>query len=172
MSLRPGRCYRGKDGKPYTRISQRNPSKNYIKGVPGVKIKQFETGDSKKDFELTYKLKVMDSIQIRHNAMESARLNANKYLVTELGEMNYFLKLLVYPHHVLRENPLATGAGADRFQDGMRESFGNPIGRAARVDEGQEFFEARVPEGSEDIAKEALRRAKNKLPCKCKIVKE
>lgn len=172
MGLRPGRCYRKKKGKPYTRVSQRNPSKNYIKGVPGIKIKQFETGDRKKDFDLKFKLKVMDDIQIRHNAMESARLNANKYLVTELGEKNYFLKLLVYPHHVIRENPLATGAGVDRFQEGMRKSFGNPVGRSARVHKGQDFFEVKVPEHGEKAAREALRRAKNKLPCKCRIVQE
>ncbi|MBI4170413.1 MAG: 50S ribosomal protein L16, partial [Candidatus Aenigmarchaeota archaeon] len=31
---------------------------------------------------------------------------------------------------MLRENALATGAGADRFQSGMRQSFGKPVGTA------------------------------------------
>lgn len=169
MGLRPGRCYRKKKNKPYTRVSERNPRKSYIKGVPEDKIKQFETGDKNGDFKVELKLVVEDGVRIRHNAIESARVNANTYLVNHVGEKNYFLKVLVYPHDVLRENPLATGAGADRLQEGMRKSFGNPIGTAARVDEGQEFIVARVPEGKFEEAKEALRRAKHKLPCECRI---
>ncbi|MFP4045738.1 MAG: 50S ribosomal protein L16 [Candidatus Aenigmatarchaeota archaeon] len=169
MGLRPGRCYRKKKNKPYTRVSQRKPRKSYIKGVPGNKIKQFETGDKKRDFEIELKLIVEDNLRIRHNAIESSRVNANKYLVGALGEKNYFLKVLVYPHDVLRENPLATGAGADRLQEGMRKSFGNPIGTAARVDKGQAFMVVRAPEGKLAEAKEALRLAKHKLPCKCRI---
>ncbi|MFP4115676.1 MAG: 50S ribosomal protein L16 [Candidatus Aenigmatarchaeota archaeon] len=171
MGDRPGRCYRDKDGKPYTRVSERNPRKSYIKGVPAIKTRDFENGDlkNKDDYELELKLTVDDEIQIRHNAIEAARVNANKYLLDELGEKNYFLKILVYPHHVLRENPLATGAGADRFQEGMTQAFGNPIGRAARMEEDQEFMLVRVPESNLAVAREALNRAKYKLPCSCSI---
>jgi len=171
MGLRPGRCYRDKDSKPYTRVSERRPRKSYIKGVPAIKTRDFENGDlkNKDDYEVELKLAVDEEVQVRHNAIEAARLNANKYLKDNLGEKNYFLKLLVYPHHVLRENPLATGAGADRFQEGMTQAFGNPIGRAARMDKGQDFMVVKVPDGELDVAKEALRRAKHKLPSSCSI---
>ncbi len=171
MGMRPGRCYRDKDGKAYTRVSQRRPRKSYIKGVPAIKTRDFENGDrkNKDDYEIELRLAVDQDVQIRHNSIEAARMNANKYLKDKLGEKNYFLKILVYPHHVLRENPLATGAGADRFQEGMTKAFGNPIGKAARMNKGQTFMLIRVPEGKLDIAKETLRRAKHKLPCSCSI---
>jgi len=168
MALRPGRCYR-KVKRPYTRISQRRPRKSYVKGVPGSKINRFETGDPKRDFPVAFTLISKDDVQIRHNALESARTNANKYLMNTLGRDEYFLKILVYPHHVMRENPMATGAGADRLQEGMRRSFGKPVGFAAQVKSGQRVITIKVPEGKGDVAKEALRRAKFKLPCRAKI---
>lgn len=172
MGLRPGKCYRDKDGKAYTRMSERKPRKSYIKGVPGIKVKQFEFGNRDGDFEKKYYLEVKDDVQIRHNAIEAARINANKHLVEELGEENYFLKVLVYPHHVLRENPLATGAGADRFQKGMRQAFGNPVGKAARMDRDQRFMYIATDSENEKAAKEALNRAKHKLPSGCRVVEE
>lgn len=170
MTLRPGRCYR-EVKRPYTRISQKKPSKSYVKGVPGSKIIKFEAGDPKGDFPVKVVLVSEGRVQIRHNALESARTNANKYLHTKLGGENYFLKVLVYPHHVMRENPLATGAGADRLQEGMRRSFGKPTGFAAQVDKNQRIMLARVPENQEEVAKEALRRAGHKLPCSFNIIK-
>lgn len=170
MALRPGRCYK-RTKRPYTRISQRKPRKSYVKGVPGSKIVKFETGNPKEEFPSGFALISEDKVQIRHNALEAARTNANKYLMKNLERDGYFLKVLVYPHHVMRENPLATGAGADRLQEGMRRSFGKPIGFAAQVKEGQKIIMIKVPGGKEDVAKEALKRAGDKLPCSFKVVK-
>ena len=64
---------------------------------------------------------------------------------------------------------MATGAGADRYSEGMRHSFGKPIGQAARVREGQRILVVEGPENSMEIVKEALSRAIKKLPGKCKI---
>ena len=169
MSLRPGRCYK-KPKRPYTRISQRRPRKSYVKGVPGSKIVKFEVGNPKGDFPQTLTLVSKERVQIRHNALEAARTNANKYLNKNLGKDGYFLKVLIYPHQVMRENPIATGAGADRLQEGMRRSFGKPIGFAAIVKKGQKLITVKVPEGKEDIAREALKRASYKVPCSCQIV--
>lgn len=169
MPERPGKCYRKKKGKTYTRISEKKPKKSYVKGVPVSRIERFETGDKARDFPVEVTLSVKRGCQIRDKALEAARTNTNKYLLKKLGEKNYFLKVLVYPHHVLRENPIATGAGADRYQDGMRMAFGKPIGKAARVDKNQKIIVAKVPEGMIDVAKEALNRANHKLPVPCKI---
>ena len=62
-----------------------------------------------------------------------------------------------------------TGAGADRYQTGMRLSFGNPIGLAARVKEKQRLVEVRFSKGKEGVVKKALKIASSKLPVKCKI---
>lgn len=164
MGMKPGSCFHDKDNKPYTRVSKRNPRKSYVKGVPGSQIKQFETGNKKKDYEVTLDLYVKSEGQIRTNAIEAARLNANKHLMEHIGEENYFLKILVYPHHVLRENTLATGPQADRYQDGMRKAFGKPVNTAARVDKDQRVLRVEVSENAVDNAREALRRAGHKIP--------
>ncbi len=167
-TLRPAKCYR-KLERPFTRQSRKKPRKGYAKGVPGKKINKFEVGDPNKSFSLTAELVAKDGVQIRHNALEAARVTANKYLTKILGN-EYFLKVLVYPHHVLRENPTATGAGADRFQTGMRKAYGRTIGTAAQVKPGQRVMQIRADKTQRMVLKEALRRASSKLPTKTTIV--
>jgi large subunit ribosomal protein L10e len=169
MGLRPGRCYHHLKKKPYTRISIHRPRISYVKGVPASKIHQFEVG-KKGDYPLKVFLETGNDVQVRSNSLEAARVIATKYLTKHIGENEFFLKILVYPHHILRENSMATGAGADRFSEGMRHSFGKPIGQAARVRAGQRIMVVNAPENSRDIVKEALSRAIKKLPGNCKIV--
>jgi large subunit ribosomal protein L10e len=171
MGLRPGRCYNKPYNKPYTRISYRVPRKSYVKGVPQPKIFHFEMG-TKGDYELAFHLVIDRDIAIRSNALEAARVAVHKYLSDTIGNSNYFFKVRVVPYHVLRENPIATGAGADRFSQGMRRAFGKPIGVAALVKKNQKIMTVYVNSQHEKHAKEALRRAYNKLPGKFKIVKE
>ena len=169
MALRPGRCYHKQKQKAYTRIAIRVPDKSYVKGVPVSKIHQFEIG-KKGDYPLMLHLITGVRTLIRSNCLEAARVAATKYLTDNIGEKAFFMKIRVYPHHVLRENPLATGAGADRFSEGMRHSFGKPIGQAAIVKGGQKVISIYIPAGKEIEGKEALRRAASKLPGKCRIV--
>lgn len=166
--LRPARCYR-KIQRPYTRQSQKKPRKGYVKGVPKPKITQYEMG-VKGTYEKRAFLVPENTLQIRHNAMEAARMSAVKYL--EKNCKDFFLKIRVYPYHVIRENPLATGAGADRFQQGMRQSFGKPLGMVAQVREGQKIFEVQINAANIDIAKKALKRASQKLPLKYRVIIE
>ncbi len=161
-TLRPARCYRAIK-RPFTRQSRRKPRKGYAKGVPGRKITKFEVGDPNKEFSLNARLLVENAIQIRHNALEAARVATNKYLTKALGD-EYFLKILIFPHHVMRDNPTATGAGADRFQTGMRKAYGRPIGTAAQVKANQPIILIRVDKAKRPFAKEALKRAATKIP--------
>ena len=163
MGLRPGRAYNKVTKKPFTRISIHKPRRSYVKGVPASRIHQFEMG-AKGDYPLTFNLMCKDEVQIRSNALESARITALKYLSKKLGETGFFFKVLVYPHHVLRENSIATGAGADRFSQGMRKSFGKPIGQAARIKVNQNVMRVFAPKNSEAVVREALKRASKKLP--------
>jgi len=169
MALRPGRCYSKVKNKPYTRISTRRPRRSYVKGVPASKIHQFEVGKNK-DYPLTFHIISDSDVQIRSNSLEAARVTTTKYLAKKLGEENFFLKILIFPHHVLRENSMATGAGADRFSEGMRHSFGKPIGQAAIVRGGQRILMVRAPSNSEAVVREALRRAMAKLPGECRVI--
>ncbi|RLF06497.1 MAG: 50S ribosomal protein L16 [Thermoprotei archaeon] len=165
MPLRPGRCYRRFDTPPYTRLE-------YIRSIPPVTIPKFDLGNPRGNFKLMVKLVTLRAGQIRQNALEAARQIANKYMASSVGEQNYFMRICVYPHHILRENKMMAMAGADRLQDGMRLSFGTPIGRAARVNRGQVVIYVKVNPQHLDHAKEAMRRAASKLPLPCRIVVE
>ncbi|MEM7826975.1 MAG: 50S ribosomal protein L16 [Candidatus Aenigmatarchaeota archaeon] len=166
--LRPWRCYRRIE-RPNTRQSVHVPKKGYVKGVPKPKIAQYEMG-IKKEYDKKLFLVAKTPHQIRHNALESARMAIVKALEKKTKE--YFIKLRIYPHHVFRENPLATGAGADRYQQGMRMSFGKPIGTSAQVKKEQKIFEVRINNEFVQFAKEALKKAGYKLPLKYKIILE
>ncbi|MBI4018614.1 MAG: 50S ribosomal protein L16 [Candidatus Aenigmarchaeota archaeon] len=171
MGLRPGRSYRNLQ-RPYTRQSIRVPKKGYVKGVPKPKITEFQLG-TKGDYDLKLFLVAERSVQIRHNALESARIMAVQTLEKKLGKgASYFLRIRVYPHQVLRENAMATGAGADRFQSGMRANFGKPIGTAARVMSGQKIMEIHVNAAGTNVAKSALKKAGYKLPTPTRVIVE
>ncbi|MFH0832834.1 MAG: 50S ribosomal protein L16 [Candidatus Aenigmatarchaeota archaeon] len=171
MALRPGRCYR-RHHRPYTRVSIHVPRKGYVKGVPKPKLTEFELG-KKQVYDNAIFLVSNEDVQIRHNSLEAARVSAVQTLEKNIGKGNsFFFKIRVFPHHVLRENALATGAGADRFQQGMRQSFGKPMSTAAQVHEGQKIIEIRVNSNCIKTAKLALKQAKYKLPTTCKIVVE
>lgn len=144
--------------------------REYMGGVPGSKITIFDMGNPSVDFPVSLSLVAKESCQVRHNALEAARIFANRYLVKGVGRKNFYLKIRLYPHHVLRENKLATGAGADRVSSGMRHAFGRAVGTAARVKRGQRMLTVAVEEDNVEQAKEALRRASYKLPTPCKIV--
>jgi large subunit ribosomal protein L10e len=107
--------------------------------------------------------------QVRHNALESARVTANR-VMTKTGVMNYHLKILIYPHNVLRENKQATGAGADRVSQGMRSAFGKNVSMAARVYPGTGLIQIRTNKAQFSKAKEALRKASMKLPTPTRLV--
>ena len=156
--------------RPYTRKSKYR-QKAYVRSVPTNKVIKFVMGNERKTYDLRILLNSKEDIQIRHNALEAARKTANKQLETKAVGA-YFLQVRVYPHHVLRNNPLAAGAGADRMSTGMAHSFGKAVGIAARVRKGQTVFEARVNKDKLEVGKEALNRARRKMPCGFSLVVE
>jgi len=171
MGLRPARCYRVWK-RAYTRISIRVPKKAYIKGVPGIKLRIFEMGTKDIEYSKVVHLISKEQVQIRHNALESARVMANSFLRKKIGDKQYFMKIRVYPHHVLREHAQAAVAQADRYYRGMSKPFGRPVGKAARVDVKQKIISIWINEEHVDLAKKALKRASHKLPGSWDIVVE
>ncbi len=161
MSRKPGSMYRQIKGQAYCR-------KEYMGGVPTSRITQFEHG-ARGDYPVRMTLRVTEQCQIRHIALEAARISANRFLAKKIGQTGYHLKIRVYPHNVLRENKLATGAGADRISDGMRHAFGKAVGTAARVNADQEIMTLETSQVHFITAKLALKRAAIKLPSPCYI---
>ncbi|HZD34529.1 MAG TPA: 50S ribosomal protein L16 [Nitrososphaeraceae archaeon] len=152
-----GTNYREIRGMPYVR-------KEYIRGKPQLKIAKFSSGEFRDDYDYKIELVVEERRQIRHNALEAARLGANKTLASA-GDNSFFSSVKVYPHVVLRENKMIATAGADRLQEGMRRAFGKATGLAARVKPGDTIYEAYVKAENLQLAKQALKIAAGKLGC-------
>jgi len=165
MSDKPASMYREIDKPSYTR-------REYITGIPGSKIAQHkmgEIGGDPDDYPVQISLEVEEEVQLRHGSLEAARLAANRHLIKQFGEGNYMMILRKFPHQVLRENKQATGAGADRVSDGMRQAFGKIVGTAARIGQGERVFTVWCDVDQAPVAKDALRRAYNKISPPCRI---
>ena len=152
-----GACYRKGNGQPYANT-------RHIKGKPQIKIAKFNSGNKKRQFPYCVQLMINEKVQIRHMAIESTRLSANKTLEKTTGETGYSSRLRIYPHIRLRENKLIAAAGADRLSEGMRRAFGKANSLAARVRQGQVIMEMNVEKEHVEAASSALRKACVKLP--------
>jgi large subunit ribosomal protein L10e len=153
--------------RPYTRRSKYK-KKAFVKAAPYNKIAKYEMGDHG-TYNYSCTLLSTADLQIRHNAIESARKTANKHLESKIGKTGYMFKLRIFPHHVIRNNPLATGAGADRMSQGMAHSFGKTIGLAAQVHKNQILMEIQCNSQHIPVARQSLKRAQYKVPCGCSI---
>lgn len=165
VSIRPGRCYTPLK-RAYTRKSKFKKLA-FIKSVPPSKIVKFEYGELTRKFGFEVTLFTKEAIQLRHNAIESARTVVIRKL-EPLGK-NFRLKIRIYPHHILRENKMITGAGADRMSKGMQRAFGRAIGLAARMKKGKEVFSVYVDKQDVELAKQALVSATYRMPLKAEI---
>ncbi len=155
--------------RPYTRKSKYR-TKNFVRAFPHNVIVRYVMGDPNGTFPILYRIRAKVGCQVRSNALESARQVAVKYLETTTGKTGFMFRLRKFPHHILRENALASGAGADRLSTGMKQSFGKPIGIAAQVHVGDIIFE--VATNKEADAKKACELIKCKLPNSWSIVNE
>ncbi|MCX6666929.1 MAG: 50S ribosomal protein L16 [Euryarchaeota archaeon] len=162
MTRKPGSMYRYIKSMATTR-------REYMGGVPASRITQFIIGNKKADFPIHLSLIANERCQIRHNALESARIAANRNMEKNVGLANYLLTVKVYPHNVIRENKQATGAGADRVSMGMRMAFGKAVGTAARVQQDQVIMIIDTSEQYLLHAKDSLRKACAKVPTPCRV---
>ena len=126
-------------------------------------------GNAAGKFEAELSLIGLERCQIRHQALEAARVASNRDMTKKAGRLNYHLRVRVKPYHFLRENKMISGAGADRVQDGMRRAWGKVIGSAARVKPNQALITIRVNRQHIKAAMSALKKAAPKMPTPCKI---
>jgi len=169
MALRKASAYSKRRVRPYTRKSKKR-SKSFIKTVPNSKIVKFKMGDlsgyDQNKFPICIEMFSLEKVQIRDNSIEAVRQYLNRFLQTKVGK-EFYLEVKIYPHHILRENKMLTGAGADRMQTGMSQSFGKAIGRAALVRRGQVLFILGVKDEKGEVeARKLIRSVRPRLPCK------
>lgn len=161
MARKPGSMYRRVMGPAFTR-------QKYMGGVPNRRIMQYMVGNrvaaEQGEFPVEVTLSADEACQIRHTALEAGRVTSNSCIRTAAGPQGYCMRVHVYPHHVLRENKQATGAGADRVSQGMRKAFGKNVGSAARVQRNQNIMTIYCHPRNFLSAKDALRKAGMKFP--------
>merc|ERR1712036_171278 len=148
------------------------PKSRFNRGVPDPKIRIFDLGRKRAnvdEFPLCIHLVSNEYEQLSSEALEAARICANKYLVKVAGKEGFHLRVRAHPYHVLRINKMLSCAGADRLRTGMRGAFGKSYGTVARVKIGQILASIRCREGVSKHALEALRRAKYKIAGRQKI---
>jgi len=162
MARKPGSMYRYVRGQPSTR-------REYMGGVPLSRITQFVLGNKTEKFPIRISLLSLEKCNVRHNALESARITVNRAMEKKVGTANYRIEVRVYPHVVIRENKQATGAGADRVSQGMRAAYGKAVGTAAQVNQNQVVMLIDTTEDYVQEAKTALRKAGMKIPSPCKV---
>ncbi len=162
MTRKPGRMYREIEGQVYTR-------QEYMGGIPTCRVTQFDTGNLHENFPVALTLGAEEAAQVRDTALEAARIKAVQ--IMEKNAPNAFhLKVRRYPHQILREHKMATGAGADRISDGMRAAFGKAVGHAVRAQIGSELITVFTTEAHVADAKQALKSASHKLPIHTRLI--
>jgi large subunit ribosomal protein L10e len=141
--------------------------------VAYFRIRIYDLGKKKADideFPLCVHLVSLERQNLSSEALEAARICANKYISKFAGKDSFHMRVRVHPWHVLRINKMLSCAGADRLQTGMRGAFGKPCGKVARVDIGQILMSIRTKDAFRAPAIECLRRAKYKFPGKQKVL--
>ena len=78
MARKPNSMYRSVKQQAYTR-------KEFMGGIPNPRITQFVSGNRSAVFPMHISLYVNEACQIRHTALESARITANRYLERKIG---------------------------------------------------------------------------------------
>ncbi|TRM62294.1 60S ribosomal protein L10 [Schizophyllum amplum] len=144
MGRRPARCYRYCKNKPY-------PKSRYNRGVPDPKIRIFDLGRKRAsvdEFPFCCHLVSDEYEQLSSEALEAARICANKYVTKTSGKDSFHMRVRVHPFHVIRINKMLSCAGADRLQTGMRGAWGKPYGTVARVNIGQVILSIRCKENN------------------------
>jgi len=168
MALRKAACYSKKYTVPFTRKSKFK-KRAYIKAVPNVHLTKMRMGDlagwKAGKYTIILDVKTKHRVQLRDNALEASRQFLNRFLTDKVGK-DFYLEVKPYPHHVMRENKMITGAGADRMQTGMALSFGKSMGRACLMKTGDTIFLIGVTNPKhEAIARTLVGSIRARMPC-------
>ena len=173
VSTRKASAYSKRKPVVNTRRSKKQ-QKSYVKTIPPQKIVKFNMGDYQGFEQGKYKIKITlsagENIQIRDFALEDIRQSLNKDM-TKLAQKNFFLRINVYHHNILRNNRIFSGGSkGERVQTGMKHSFGSSEGRAAIIKKGKSIFTVYF-NGEENISRvrRFFKKVTPKLACKAVV---
>ena len=173
MTLRKGHC--STTVKRANTRKSKVKSKSYVKTIPPNKLAKYMMGDVPGFYSNKYKFSVSllvgDAIQLRDNALEAARQLLHRHLENKV-KGNYFMLLRAYPHHIVREHKMLTGAGADRMSSGMAHSFGVPTGVSAQMKKGRPILSIFCNKDQVALVRDILHMARTKLPGNKMVVVE
>merc|ERR1711931_40586 len=96
MGRRPARCYRYCKNKPY-------PKSRFCRGVPDPKIRIFDLGKKKTgvdEFPKCVNLVSDEYEQLSAEALEAARICANKYMTKIAGKDAFHIRVRVHPFNI------------------------------------------------------------------------
>lgn len=85
---------------------------------PNAQIRIYDLGRKRAsvdDFPFCCHLVSDEYEQLSSEALEAARICANKYITKTSGKDSFHLRVRVHPFHVLRINKMLSCAGADRW---------------------------------------------------------
>lgn len=120
-----------------------------------VKYEGHTKGGDKVSFG-EYGLVALEGAWITSRQIEAGRIAINRHM-----KRGGKLWIRIFPHLAKTKKPLEVRMGSGK---------GSPEEWVAVVKEGRVMFE--VAEVSEEVAREALRLAANKLPIRCKVIKK
>lgn len=120
-----------------------------------VKYEGHTKGGDKVSFG-EYGLVALEGAWITSRQIEAGRIAINRHM-----KRGGKLWIRIFPHLAKTKKPLEVRMGSGK---------GSPEEWVAVVKEGRVMFE--IAEVSEEVAREALRLAANKLPVRCKIIKK
>ena len=160
MARKPAVMYRRLKGPAYTR-------RKYIGGVPNNRIHQYHVGNRRAaetgQFQVVLELRADNDVQIRHTALEAARVVSNSTIRKEAGAQatpfvftpsltTCCVKTSKPPAPVLTVSPRHAMC------------LGKNVGTAARVKRGQRVISIQVNAPHYLTARDALRKASMKFP--------
>ena len=163
-----GRTRRGRTRPPLRARAAPPPNRLAPPPPPAdAKLRIYDIGNKKaavEEFPCVVHLVCDEREQISSEALEAARIAANKALVKFCGKDGFHMRMRVHPYHVIRINKQLSCAGADRLSSGMRQAFGRPYGKVARLHIKQVVISVRSRDANKAHLQESLRRAKFKFP--------
>lgn len=99
---------------PLTRRAGKNkpyPKSRFNRGVPDAKIRIFDLGRKRAgvdDFPACVHLVSNELEQLSSEALEAARISANKYMVKTCGKDGFHMRVRAHPYHVIRINKMVS----------------------------------------------------------------